>query len=239
MNTGYTLSCRQFQAHGHFHRISLFGSHTNSYIPSAIDKELTPKTEEDSTGITMIAPKAFVRSLLLALVVQLTWCTTTSTCHIFPTCPDGTECRTLSDATNEHEKYFSTNTTLILHPGDHKLHQRVLALANITGLTIMSCGNCTGSNCSNTRILCMGTDPSFSFFGVSDVRIMAISFVSCKLEFISEGSMPLKSLSPEICMLLPLYTAIAPPESDTPFLKVMKWSSACIELIQQIMVVQY
>ncbi len=46
----------------------------------------------------------------------------------------------------------------------------------------MSCGNCTGSNCSNTRILCTGTDPSFSFFGVSDVRIMAISFVSCKLK---------------------------------------------------------
>ncbi len=122
--------------------------------------------------------------LLLALVLFIPSSTVRNTYNVFPTCPgDDTECLTLSDAAKEANKYLDTDTTLAFHPGDHHLQGEVVSLAYISGLTLMSCNDSSGSSLSNPRILC--DNSSFSFSGVSDLQMELVSFVSCRIELSS------------------------------------------------------
>ena len=50
-------------------------------------------------------------------------------------CPHNTHCTTLSEYAQEAELYFTSNTTMVLLPGDHDLDTNI-TVGNVTWLTL-------------------------------------------------------------------------------------------------------
>ncbi len=87
-------------------------------------------------------------------------------------------CLTLSDIVNEREKYFTSNVTLVFHPGDHSLQGGAVSVANVRNLTLQGSTTSSSSGAPVTRIVC--DNSSLSFSDVSDLQIVSINFVSCR-----------------------------------------------------------
>ncbi len=127
-------------------------------------------------------PFAMTECKLAVVFVLLTlWipvCAAQYTYNVYPICATDRECLTLSGIVNEREKYFTSNMTLVFHPGDHSLQGEPVSVANVSNLTLRSSTTSSSSSAPVTRIVC--DNSSLSFSGVSDLHIVSINFVSCR-----------------------------------------------------------
>ena len=89
-------------------------------------------------------------------------------------CPhNATHCATLSEYAQEAELYFTSNTTMVLLPGDHTLSMNITA-AGISRLTM--CGESSSGYVA--RVVCNGS-VGFSFTSMVDFKIHSLTFTSC------------------------------------------------------------
>ncbi len=116
--------------------------------------------------------------LLILLTSWIPACAAQYTYNVYPTCATDQECLTLSDIVNEREKYFTSNVTLVFHPGDHSLHGETVSVANVSNLTLQGSTASSSPDAPVTRIVC--DKSSLSFSDVSDLHIVSINFVSCR-----------------------------------------------------------
>ncbi len=128
-------------------------------------------------------PLAIAERRLAVLLVLLTlWipaCAAQHTYDVYPMCPTtNKECLTLSGIVREMDKYFTSDVTLVFHPGDHSLQGEVVFVANVSRLTLQGSTTSSSSGAQVVRVLC--DNSSLYFSGVSDLLIVSINFVSCR-----------------------------------------------------------
>ena len=99
-------------------------------------------------------------------------------------CPhNSTHCDTLSEYAQEAELYFTSNTTMVLLPGDHVL-DRNITVANVTKLTM-----CRESSSDNIATFVRNGSVGFSFTNMVDFNIYSLAFTSYNKSW-SYGSRP-------------------------------------------------
>ena len=121
--------------------------------------------------------KCFVVGSLLLLLLFSTICSGQTTYYIKPTpstaCPSD-PCLTLSEYTQQPLHYLTSNTTLLLLPGDHVLSTN-FTVENVSGFEVMSF---TPAHHHATRIVCQGL-VGFSFRKILHLAMHGLTINSC------------------------------------------------------------
>ena len=119
-------------------------------------------------------------SILLLLPTALPFCAAQNTYYVMPT-PDtpclGDPCHTLTEYVNQSEQYLTSNTTMILLPGEHALQDNI-TVRNIGRLVFI--GNPSSSPTEVSRIIC--TDATFTFENILMLEITDLGFHSCTIQ---------------------------------------------------------
>ena len=118
-------------------------------------------------------------ALMAALLIStLSYCSAENVYCVTPTttscssCPRNTHCATLSEYAEEAELYFTSNTTMVLLPGDHVLNMNI-TVANVTSLTIRG-----ESSPDNVATIVRNGSVGFSFTNMVDFNIYSLAFTS-------------------------------------------------------------
>ena len=118
--------------------------------------------------------------ILLLLLTVLPSCAAQNTYYVKPT-PDtpclGGPCYTLSEYVSQSERYFTSNTTMILLPGEHALQDNI-TVRNSGRLVFIR--NPSSSPTEVSRIIC--TDATFTFENILMLEITDIGFHSCTIQ---------------------------------------------------------
>ena len=88
-------------------------------------------------------------------------------------CPDSTNCTTLSKYAQDTELYFTSNTTMVFLPGDHALHTNI-TVTNIARLTMQ--GEASSGNIS--KVVCNGS-VGLSFTNMVEFKVYSLEFTAC------------------------------------------------------------
>ena len=115
---------------------------------------------------------------LLILFIWFSGCTTQEKYDVYPVCPANEDCLTLSTIVNEKDTYFTSNVTLVFHPGDHSLQDEIVSVADVSNLTLQGSTASNSSDALATRIVC--DNSSFSYSSVPFLHIHSVNFVSCR-----------------------------------------------------------
>ena len=137
-------------------------------------KRIIHSTANHPTRMSQLAAKHLGAFILLLLVTFISFCTTQNTYYVKPT-PDtpchGDPCYTLSEYAGEAEQYFTSNTTMVLLPGEHALQSDVTAKNGVRFVL-------QHSSSSSTQIMCINN--TFTFANFSSIEITGLSFISCR-----------------------------------------------------------
>lgn len=122
--------------------------------------------------------------LLAAWVFAFTVVTASGTAFtydVYPTCHihSGSHCLTLSNISDNSSQYFTSNSTLVFHCGDHLLQGKSIYVAGVDYLTLTSSFDNTCGQ-SLPRVFCLKS--AFWFFDVTGLEINSIHFTSCNFE---------------------------------------------------------
>ena len=126
------------------------------------------------------------------LINILSYCSAENVYCVTPTatscssCPRDTHCATLSEYAQEHELYFTSNTTMVFLPGDHVL-DRSITVANVAGLTMHG-----ESSLYIIATIVRNGSVGFSFTNMVDVNIHSLAFTFHNRSW-SHGSHPASS----------------------------------------------
>lgn len=94
-------------------------------------------------------------------------------------CPEtGVHCANLSTYATKPNDYFSSNSTLVMLPGKHKLNANFL-VANLSHFQIMKDLNFSPSSNASVSVSC-GNIGQFTFDGISNVSISNLQLMRCK-----------------------------------------------------------
>jgi len=123
--------------------------------------------------------KCLVAGSLLLLLLFSTICSGQTIYYIKPTpsmsCPSPSDpCLTLSEYTQQPLHYLTSNTTLLLLPGNHVLSAN-FTVENVCGFEIMSFAP---ADSQATRIVCQGL-VGFSFQNISHLTMHGLTINSC------------------------------------------------------------
>jgi len=121
--------------------------------------------------------KCLAAGSLLPLLLFSTICSGQTTYYIKPTpstsCPSD-PCLTLSEYIQQPLHYLTSNTTLLLLPGNHVLSTN-FTVENVSGFEIMSFAP---ADSQATRVVCQGL-VGFSFQNISHLAMHGLTINSC------------------------------------------------------------
>ena len=134
--------------------------------------------------VMMVQSTPFIVHVAALLLSTLSCCSTENMCCVTPTgtsclpCPHNSiHCGTLSEYAQQAKSYFTSNTTMVILPGDHILDMNI-TVANISRLTM-----CGESSSGYVATVVCNKSVGISFISMVDFKIQSLSFTSCGRNF--------------------------------------------------------